>query len=60
MNLTGDINILVSLVNMKLRDEFSSLDDLEHHFNWGHDELTNKMNENGFVYDVENNQFKRK
>ena len=34
-----DINILVSIVNMKLRDEFGDLDDLAAYYNVKKDDL---------------------
>ena len=30
---TGDINILLSMINLKLRDEFSDFDDLVSYYN---------------------------
>lgn len=53
-----DPNILVSMVNMKLRDFYSSLDafceDLEIDLN----ELTEKLSGVGYIYMKEINQFK--
>lgn len=57
---TGDINILLSMINLKLRDEFSDLDDLVSFYNVDKEELLNRMNENGYFYSKETNQFKRK
>ena len=44
----GDINMMLSLLNMKLRDEFSSLDS-----------FAERMEENGYFYNSEINQFKK-
>lgn len=57
---TGDINILLSMINLKLRDEFSDFDDLASYYNVDKEELLNRMNENGYFYSKEINQFKRK
>lgn len=57
---SGDINILVSMVNMKLRDEYSSLYDFISNYDVSIEELTNRMESNGYYYNEEENQFKRK
>ena len=57
---SGDINIVLSVLNMKLRDEFSDLDDLVKTLSVNKEELLKRMNENGYYYSEGNNQFKRK
>ena len=48
------------MINLKLRDEFSDFDDLVSFYNVDKEELLNRMNENGYFYSKETNQFKRK
>lgn len=55
---TMDPYILVSAVNMQLRDEFSTLEDLCSYHEIDPEELKAKIKKNGFKYDVEQNQFK--
>ena len=57
---SGDINIVLSVLNMKLRDEFSDLDDLVKTLSVNKEELLKRMNDNGYYYSEGNNQFKRK
>ncbi|MBP6125894.1 MAG: DUF4250 domain-containing protein [Leptotrichiaceae bacterium] len=57
---SGDINIVLSMLNMKLRDEFSDLDDLVKTLSVNKEELLKRMNDNGYYYSEGNNQFKRK
>ena len=57
---SGDINIVLSMLNMKLRDEFSDLDDLVKTLSVNKEELLKRMNDNGYYYSQGNNQFKRK
>ncbi len=53
-----DPNILLSYVNTKLRDEYSSLDALCDDLNGDQAELTKAMAGLGYAYDHETNQFK--
>ncbi len=55
-----DINILLSIVNMKLRDEFSDLDDLTAYYDIKKEELKKRMENNGYEYSVSNKQFIKK
>ena len=57
---SGDINIVLSMLNMKLRDEFSDLNDLVKTLSVNKEELLKRMNDNGYYYSEGNNQFKRK
>ena len=56
----GDINIMFSMLNMKLRDEFSDLDDLIKSLSVNKEELLKRMEDNGYYYSERKNQFKRK
>lgn len=53
-----DPNILVSIINMKLRDFYSSLEDLCGDLNIGEEELKNKLKAADYKYNKEQNQFK--
>ena len=55
-----DINILLSIVNMKLRDEFSDLDDLTAYYDIKKEELEKRLENNGYEYSVSNKQFIKK
>lgn len=56
-NLPADPAILMSFLNMKLRDNYKSLDDLCEDLNIDKRELLRKMSELGFEYSEENNKF---
>ncbi len=56
----GDINIMFSMLNMKLRDEFCSLDDLVKTLSVNKEELLKRMEDNGYYYNEGKNQFRRK
>ena len=58
MALPQDPIILLSFVNMKLRDTYSSLEDLCDDYNVTEEELKNKLSAIGFVYDETLGQFK--
>ena len=55
----GDINMMLSLLNMKLRDEFSSLDSFADHYSADKTVILKRMEENGYFYNNEINQFKK-
>lgn len=55
---TMDPYILVSAVNMQLRDEFSSVEDLCSYHEIPVDELKAVIKKHGFKYDETQNQFK--
>lgn len=55
----GDINIMLSMINMKLRDEFSNLYDFVRYYDLDIEELTNKMSKSGYFYCEKTNQFKK-
>lgn len=50
--------MLMSIINMKLRDEFSSLDDLVKYFEIDKDALENKLAQANFEYLPQANQFR--
>jgi len=53
-----DSNILVSIINMKLRDFYSSLQALCDDLNIEEEELKNKLKTANYKYNKEQNQFK--
>lgn len=57
---TIDINILLSIVNMKLRDNYSSIEDLCYDMDISEEVLINRLNENQYIYQKSNNQFIKK
>ena len=59
MNLPQDDFILLSFVNTKLRDEYSSLDSLCEDLDLPQDNIVSRLNSLGYAYDEEANAFKR-
>lgn len=57
MNLPADDFILLSLVNTRLRDGYSSLDELCAEEDVAPDEITSRLGALGFVYDGDLNAF---
>lgn len=57
MNLPSDPFMLLSFVNTKLRDDYSSLDALCQDLDLDKEELTQKLRSAGFEYDTKNNKF---
>lgn len=55
--LNMDINIAYSMINMKLRDFYSSLDDLCEDMDISKQELTEHFEKNGYSYNKNTNQF---
>lgn len=55
--LTMDINIAYSMINMKLRDFYSSLDELCEDMDISKGELTEYFENNGYIYNENTNQF---
>lgn len=55
--LTMDINIAYSMINMKLRDFYSSLDELCEDMDISKGELTEYFENNGYIYNENINQF---
>ena len=57
MYLPSDPNILLSLINTKLRDDFASLDDLCDSLDVDKEELLHKLKNAGYSYNPAINQF---
>ncbi|MCQ2232279.1 MAG: DUF4250 domain-containing protein [Paludibacteraceae bacterium] len=55
--LPENISMLLSFVNMKLRDEYSSLDELCDSMDINREELVAKLAEGGFEYNEGQNKF---
>ncbi len=58
MNLPKDPIMLMSVINTKLRDEYSSLEELCKSLGIDETELTEKLEKVGFQYKPEGNQFR--
>ena len=56
--LPEDPAMLLSFVNMKLRDEYSDLDDLCDAFDAEKDKIIEKLEKAGYKYDEENHCFR--
>ena len=57
MKLPEDPMMLLSFVNMKLRDQYASLDDLCDDLNVLSAELEEKLGEIGYFYNAKENRF---
>lgn len=57
MSLPKDPFILLSVVNTKLRDFYSSLDALCEDLNENKEEITKTLSQAGFEYDEKSNKF---
>ena len=57
MSLPEDPMMLYSYLNMKLRDEYPSLDALCEDMDVSKEEILEKMKDVGFEYDSERNRF---
>lgn len=60
MNLPNEPGMLLSFINMRLRDNYSSLDDMCDDLDFDYQELLIKLEALGIRYDKENNQLKEK
>lgn len=56
--LPQDPVMLLSFLNMKLRDSYASLSDLCDDLDEDETEILKKMKEAGYIYDCDLNQFK--
>ncbi len=56
--IPNDLNILLSYINTKLRDEYNSLDCLCDRLDADSSEISKKLADIGYIYDEELNQFK--
>ncbi len=52
--------MLLSIINMKLRDNYSSLEELCDDLDYSIDSINEKLNSIGYYYDIDLNQFKCK
>lgn len=57
MEFPNDPFMLLSVINLKLRDFYSDLDELCDDLNVNKDELCDKLEAAGFSYDKEHNKF---
>ena len=57
MSLPNDPMMLFSFINMKLRDNYSSLDDLCQDLHVNKKSLLTKLKDAGFEYSPEHNKF---
>jgi len=55
--LPNDPIMLLSFVNMKLRDQYASLDALCEDMDVSREEILRKLSEVGYEYNTERNQF---
>lgn len=53
----ADVNILVSIVNLKLRNEFESLGSLCRYHDVSESQLLEALSKGGFQYDPQHQQF---
>ena len=58
MNLPKDPFMLLSVINMKLRDSYSSLDALCEDMNESRDKIEETLKNAGFEYDENTNSFR--
>lgn len=56
--IPNDPVMLLSFMNMKLRDQYDSLESLCDDLNISKDEIIEKLKNIGYIYDNEKNQFK--
>lgn len=56
--IPNNAQMLLSFVNMKLRDFYKNLDDLCYDLDINQDELIDKMADNGYMYDSNLNRFR--
>lgn len=57
MQLPNDPNMLLSYVNLKLRDFYASLDDMCDDMDVSKTEIEEKLQKIGYNYDSQRNQF---
>lgn len=60
MSLPKDVHMLVSILNMKLRDDDMSLETILETYDEDYNEVMNKLETNNYVYDIDSNQIKAK
>ena len=57
MDMPNDSAILLSVVNMKLRDFYKNLDELCDDLEWNRAEIEEKLSKIAYTYDETRNQF---
>ena len=57
MNIPQDSFMLLSFVNVKLRDFYNSIDDLCDDLDIDKDKLIEKLKKIGYIYNISKNQF---
>lgn len=57
MELPTDTMMLFSVINMKLRDNYNSLDELCDDLNLNKEDIIRQLGAAGFEYSVEHNKF---
>ena len=58
--LNMEAEILISILNTKLRNDYNSLESLCEDLDVNQDDIIDKLAKDGYVYDVASNQFKQK
>lgn len=58
--LPSEPNMLLSFINLKLRDQYSSLEELCDDLDLGYDDILSQLKNFGIYYDSETNQLKFK
>lgn len=58
MNMINDANMLLSIINMKLRDQYRSLDELCDDLDLSKSEIEEKLKTIDYLYNEAINQFK--
>lgn len=48
--------MLVSIINMKLRDDFESFEDLISYYDIDFNKISEKLKSNSYIYDEKNNK----
>lgn len=56
--IPNDPVMLLSFINMKLRDQYDSLDALCYDLDISKEEIIEKLKNIDYIYDIEKNQFK--
>ena len=59
LEFINEPNILLSVINTKLRDEYDSLDALADDLNWSVEEINRVLKRIDYIYNKEKNQFER-
>lgn len=59
MEFINEPNILLSVINTKLRDEYDSLDALADDLDWSIEEINMILKRIDYAYNKEKNQFER-